>query len=379
MSIFGNIKEEEKDNMSNVTAEMNCILGDFKESIASEMRNLSNRLSYENQSTLERAAENIANEIKGQKNVLYELTAEKVYEILSQKIANYVDLYVQEKYGDLKQNVTLSINNEEVKTSKEVYHYQFENALNIVNQNIPLYLYGESGTGKNVLSKQISEALKLDFYYTNCITDEFNLRGFTDANGNYQESQFYKAFKNGGLFMIDELDASVPEALIILNSAIANGYFDFPAPIGKIEAHKDFRVIAAGNTKGKGATMSYSGRNIIDQASLDRFFFLEIKYDENIELSLCSDKKLVDLVHGLRDIILQNNLQEIISYRSLVFFSKLKNMYKDDIPQLFNDAIFKNFNEKDKKVLASRIFILKNNKYYEDVQKCLSKFSNNEE
>ena len=36
-------------------------------------------------------------------------------------------------------------------------------------------------------------------------------------------------------------EGSIPETLIILNSAIANRYFDFP--IGKVEAHPDFRIV----------------------------------------------------------------------------------------------------------------------------------------
>lgn len=63
-------------------------------------------------------------------------------------------------------------------------------------------------------------------------------------------SSMYKAFKYGGLFMLDEMDASIPEVLIILNAAIANRYFDFPAPIGYVEAHPNFRVVSAGNTFG---------------------------------------------------------------------------------------------------------------------------------
>ena len=57
--------------------------------------------------------------------------------------------------------------------------------------------------------------------------------------------------RNGGLFFLDEMDASIPEVLVLLNAAIANGYFEFPN--GKITAHEDFRVVAAGNTVGSGA------------------------------------------------------------------------------------------------------------------------------
>ena len=91
--------------------------------------------------------------------------------------------------------------------------------------------------------KQVAKALGLDFYFTNAVTQEYKITGFTDANGRYQETQFYKAFKNGGLFMLDEMDASIPEVLVILNAAIANGYFDFPAPIGFVEAHRTLELL----------------------------------------------------------------------------------------------------------------------------------------
>ena len=76
--------------------------------------------------------------------------------------------------------------------------------------------------------------------------------------------------------MLDEMDASIPEVLVILNAAIANRYFDFPAPIGYVEANPNFRVIAAGNTTGHGADFEYVGRNQLDGASLDRFAVVKI-------------------------------------------------------------------------------------------------------
>lgn len=107
-------------------------------------------------------------------------------------------------------------------------HEKFDEVANIVNLDIPVYLTGKAGTGKNVICQQVAEALGLDFYFTNAVTQEYKLTGFIDANGVYQETQFYKAFTHGGLFFLDEMDASIPETLIILNAAIANRYFDFP-------------------------------------------------------------------------------------------------------------------------------------------------------
>ena len=79
---------------------------------------------------------------------------------------------------------------------------------------------------------------------------------------------------------MDEMDASIPETLIILNAAIANRYFDFPN--GKVSANPNFRVIAAGNTVGTGADNNYTGRYCLDRASLDRFAMVNIDYSEKI-------------------------------------------------------------------------------------------------
>jgi len=133
---------------------------------------------------------------------------------------------------------------------KGITHEKFETVLKIVSQDIPVFLTGPAGSGKNVICKQVSEALGLEFYFSNAVTQEYKITGFIDANGNYQETQFFKAFTNGGLFMLDEIDASTPEVLVILNAAIANRYFDFPT--GRVTAHEDFRVVAAGNTFGTG-------------------------------------------------------------------------------------------------------------------------------
>src|SRR5690606_10479105 len=67
--------------------------------------------------------------------------------------------------------------------------------------------------------------------------------------------------------------------------AIANGFCTFPD--GKtVESSPDFRFIAAMNTYGNGATTEYVGRNRLDAATLDRFVFLELEHDEQLERAL---------------------------------------------------------------------------------------------
>ena len=46
-------------------------------------------------------------------------------------------------------------------------------------------------------------------------SNEFKLTGFIDAGGTYRDTEFYKAFKNGGLFFLDEIDNSDPYSFLL--------------------------------------------------------------------------------------------------------------------------------------------------------------------
>lgn len=262
-----------------------------------------------------------------------------------------VDTYIAETYGKVEKTVTLvsEYGKHEV---KGVQHSKFDTVLKFVANDEPVYLSGPAGSGKNVMCKQIAEALGLEFYFTNAVTQEYKLTGFTDANGTFHESQFYKAFKNGGLFMLDEMDASIPEVLIILNAAIANRYFDFPAPIGKVEAHADFRVISAGNTLGHGADSEYVGRNTLDAASLDRFAMIRVDYDERIENSVADNNvELVKFCRAFRKAAEKAGLQVVVSYRAIGRMAKMLKMLS--VEEVLESCLIKGLERDDLKAVQS--------------------------
>ena len=268
---------------------------------------------------------------------------------LEERIKKNLDKFIQENYGILPKQVIIKQNDIETKL-EGIFHKDFDKICNIVANDIPLMLVGGAGAGKNYTLEQVAKGLGLTFYSTNAINQEYKLTGFIDANGVYHETEFYKAFKDGGMFFLDEIDASSPEALIILNSAIANRYFDFP--VGRINANKDFRVVCAGNTYGTGADMIYVGRNVLDGATLDRFVVLNFDYDEQVEKQLAYDEELYYFIKDLRDAINDSNLRYIVSMRALINATKLlqigidketilktviiKNMQIDDINTIVN-------------------------------------------
>jgi hypothetical protein len=204
-----------------------------------------------------------------------------------------------------------------------VRHAKHEYIKTCIKADIPVYLVGEAGTGKNYTLQEIAHELKLEFYFTNSVQQEYKVTGFIDAGGVYHETEFYKAFTKGGLFFLDEMDASVPEVLVLLNAAIANRYFEFPN--GRVDAHSDFRVVAAGNTVGSGANELYTGRLVLDSASLDRFVVIEFDYDKSIELSLAKGNEyLVNFVRSLRDFSKQSGIRATFSYRCIINITKLE-------------------------------------------------------
>lgn len=234
----------------------------------------------------------------------------------------------------------------------EPLHEKFDEVTAIVSQDIPVYLTGKAGTGKNVICKQVAKALGLDFYFTNAVTQEYKLTGFIDANGTYQGTQFYQAFTKGGLFFLDEMDASIPETLVILNAAIANRYFDFPT--GKVDAHPDFRVVAAGNTVGTGADSEYTGRYCLDEASLDRFAMVEISYSRQIEDALSNgDSDLVNFAHIFRDITEKAGLKCLFSYRTITRVAKLKSMLP--LKEVLKISLLKGLDVDDINILKSEL------------------------
>lgn len=276
-------------------------------------------------------------------------------------IIDIINPYLKEATGKEVLNVIKVDGEPKTRQLKGVTHEKFKSVLQLVNLDIPVYLTGEAGSGKNVICKQIAEALGLEFYFTNAVTQEYRLTGFIDASGRYHETQFYKAFKNGGLFFLDELDASIPEVLVILNAAIANRYFDFPT--GKVEANKNFRLVAAGNTTGTGADSVYSGRYCLDGASMDRFSIIPIPYSTAIELSITNkDEDLIDFCHAYRNTVKEAGINSIFSYRGLTAITKLKNS-RMPLPEILKICLTKGMSGDDLNTIKGNIKCSPANKY----------------
>jgi len=210
----------------------------------------------------------------------------------------------------------------------DLAHEKLTEAVELAVQGMNVLLVGPSGCGKTFLAEQVAETLGLSFATISCTggMSEGHLTGRLLPTGEggrfeYHRSPFVRSFEEGGVFLLDEIDAADENTLLVLNQALANGALPIPQRTAAPSAgrHSDFVCIAAANTYGTGADRVYVGRNQLDDSTLDRFRIgtLELDYSETVEQSLCPDDELRERILGIRRKAREAKLRRVVSTRFL--------------------------------------------------------------
>lgn len=202
-------------------------------------------------------------------------------------------------------------------------HKSLPDLIKCLAAGLHVWLAGPSGSGKTHGAEQAAEALGLTFRLQGAMTMAHELTGFVDAGGKYHETPFVTTFRNGGVILLDELDAGSNEALLALNAALANGVMCLPS--GEIiRAHADFKCVGAANTFGQGATADYVGRTRIDAAFLQRFGArITWAYDEALETAMAGMPEWSERVQRARKAAQANGLKVLITPRASIAGAKL--------------------------------------------------------
>jgi cobaltochelatase CobS len=186
-----------------------------------------------------------------------------------------------------------------------------------------VWIAGPAGSGKTHAASQVAEALGLSFGFHGAMTMPHELVGFVDAGGTYRETVFVRMFRDGGVCLLDEVDAGSNEALLALNAALANGAISLPSS-DLVKRHPDFVCIAAANTWGAGATADYIGRAKLDAAFLDRFGArLSWDYDAKLERNMCGNEDWAREVQEARAAARKLGLKVVITPRASMSGSAL--------------------------------------------------------
>lgn len=179
-------------------------------------------------------------------------------------------------------------------------------------------LKGPTGCGKTVAGEQLAETLELPFDHVNCTEgmSETWIHGRNTPNG-FIPGGFFKSYRDGGVFLLDEIDACNENVLLGINTALANGRYHNPMNGETVARHPNFICIGAANTNGKGGTGAYTGRSRLDGATLNRFSLLVVEYNTDLERELCPDKKLLEILWTIRVKLMDKKSQDVISTRDI--------------------------------------------------------------
>ena len=271
--------------------------------------------------------------LKGIKSTLAEggLTAEKLVNEFKKETVHTVKDFLGKNTQFIEKAVGASIKTKVIEVKKidgtkkkiGVAHSKFEHLLKLMQMKVPVLMVGSPGTGKTTGAEKIAEALDIPFHAISVgqQTTKSDILGFVNASGEYVSTPFRKAFEYGGIFLMDEIDAGNPNVLIQVNSAISNGFVEFPD--GMIRVHEDFRFIGTANTYGSGSDAKFVGRNQLDAATLDRFVTINWDIDEQLEDHLCPNKEWLKKVRNLRKAVKDKSLDILVTPRMSVYGSRL--------------------------------------------------------
>lgn len=311
------------------------------------------------------------NNNNGLENLLINALSNNLLSNLSTQLEELINNKVNEKLRELpstKETTSTIIIKEpskvEYKINKKMPYF-FESMVKKLSIGFNVMLTGHAGTGKGFACESFCEAFDVDFFQVNAVMNEFALTGFIDANGKYQETEFYRACKSAQskktLFMFDEFDCSIPDVIKIFNEFLNKKSFVFPNG-EKLDCKENLLIVCACNTQGDGATELYCG-NKLDKSTLDRFSLIHTDYDKDIELQITNNNvELVEFYDEFRRIADNNGLPIICSYRSLERITKYE-FVCDDLSENLKDNFIKSLTKDDLQSILYN-FNSKENKYY---------------
>ena len=178
----------------------------------------------------------------------------------------------------------------------QLYH---ENTMDIVRAIMcgdwP-YLWGPTGCGKSMMISQISELLGLGMLKAGKITEPFSILGYNDPQGNYRLTPTFIAYLYGYLLFFDEFDNGNADTAVIMNDiftqldnrihgrTVSSVIFGDDIPVF---TNPNFRLVAAGNTKGKGGDeQNNPDRGPIGESIRQRMSPFQVGYDDRLEKAI---------------------------------------------------------------------------------------------
>lgn len=199
----------------------------------------------------------------------------------------------------------------------------FDEVLAALSAGLNVAMVGPAGSGKTFMGHQAAQVLGLPFgsiSYSAGASESWLLGraipNLTTGQDVYKRSKFCELYVKPSAFLHDEFDGCDANTALTINAALANGGFDNPVSGERLVRNKDAHQMAAINTYATGADAIYVGRNQMDEATRDRWYFIPVDYDRNYEASL-APQNVVDWVWLVREGVMKHRLRRVMSTRAI--------------------------------------------------------------
>jgi len=156
-----------------------------------------------------------------------------------------------------------------------------------------VYFYGPTQSGKTTIADLLVKVVETELLDGGKITEEHSITSYNDVRGVFDENALFYALYYGKTIFYDELDNGNPDNLIVLGTFSSKLVNKIDSPEKEITVqfakrrfvpiNANARIIAAGNTSGKGRNREYTARSRMDESSLERMVPIYVGYNNDVE------------------------------------------------------------------------------------------------
>lgn len=209
-----------------------------------------------------------------------------------------------------------------------------------LEMNIPAYLWGHAGVGKTSAFEQVCAYTGREFLRVQhtANTEESDIEGTWRVEAGdmrFMDGPLAEAMEKGYVYCADEYDFASPMVASLYQAVLEGKPLRIKAANKIVRPHKNFRIVATGNTNGSGDESGlYAGTQIQNAANYERFgIVVKVEYmPEQQEIGVLVGKtgidtpraeKLVRFANMMRASYDKRDIAIPMSPRSLINATKL--------------------------------------------------------
>jgi len=172
----------------------------------------------------------------------------------------------------------------------------------VLDAGLPVMIVGPAGSGKTYFAKHYAKRVQKDIEIVVGSGDLAGSQLWVDQisadNGSttVHRGPASRACTDGSVLLLDEVDGFDPNSLLPMN-AVLNGDRQLSVPVlGALDINPEVRIIACANTTGLTRDRTYTARNKLDGAFLNRFaVVVEATYEEKVDRKVAENAVLAAL------------------------------------------------------------------------------------